>query len=1497
MLTTTAMLGTLALFASPAMAACPTGTFDLSVTGNAEQEVLVGHNTPYAVNIENGGTLNGIYADGTGSLTLCNEAGGTINGNGAPNDIAVDNRLTGTNYIYNEGLIISTDDVDPHVAIVSGGDGTVENVAGGVIYGNSSSLVLSGTGYTINNSGIIGKYNNEVSDEAGIFLNTASSTLTNSVGGEIYGNFYGVFSNQNELIYNHGLISATGASSGQGVVLADGGTINNYAGNGTTTGVIKGDLHGVFIVDGGIIINSGLISGTNGNGIWAEGETTITNFEGGSIVGGTVAINGGAGNQDVINHGSITGDVNLGAGSDTYYAILDGAYSIDGIVDGGSDEDTVFFQTNSDVDFTFDEAQYLNFENHTLFAGDSDTNFIFRSAETITGVQFQVNGSGTLTNYANFDVIHNAFGVTGTTIYNNGGITSANTALSLNNSYFINQGSVTGSGAQAVYMSGSSSLFNGVDGLIAGPANAITGDSNNQHILTYGVISGNVSLGAGNDSYSADLSVGTYHMDDTIDGGAGTDRFYVGSGDNQSFTFDASKILNFETFHLNPYSIGTSLTFNSVGTIDNGFYVYGAGTLISNADFNVSGEAALDMALNSNLTNNGTVVSDTVGVRLDEAKLLTNTGSITGDTYGVEMTFNNMEIDNQGTIAGGTGIHSTSLSTVTINNKVSGLIDGDTYGINVTDGTSNITNSGTIVGVTNGIRSESAMTVNNMAGNGTTTGLITGDIGIFDVNGGVSVNNWGTITGQAAQGISFSQGGTVTNHDSGVINGAFSAVEIRNQTGTVINEGLISSPTNYAVYLEGGGTVDNRLGGVITGQLGVTSDEASFTVTNAGTISGSQRSVNFEHGGSLTNLSTGVISGDGTGVSVYHDTISAVVNHGRITSNNSHGVYLYDAGTVTNQVGGIITGDVNGVFVASGAATVVNHGTINGDVIFNDGSDHLTFGSGSMLNGDADGGDGTDYFFTEGDHTIGIVDNFEHGIISGGSVSWADTSVDLHSLTVDNAQLTFQGMADAALTVNGGTLSGNGTFGSLIIQGITAPGNSAGTTTVVGNYEQAATGIYEAEVYADLKHDLIDVGGSASLDGTLEIQLGDDVDDYTAGDTFTVLSADGGIIGDYADYRTIGGTETLYGGYSIIGNDVVVELFNPYEYFTDLADSTNNTQSSGIIASIATSSTAGSALFNASTGDVNTVMQQASGETHATMMNIIGTDGNEYINAVNSEIRTVEMGQMSTWAKAYGLGGTASTDGNARGYEHDTKGFAFGYGYGVSDDVTVGIHGGLNTSNATFGVDVGKAASKEFGVFLASNLEGVNFNVAYSHGWHDVEMSRVINYAGTALNNHDTTSNKFYAEASTALNIDRIKIEPTIGYNYSKISAVSLNETGAGVANLNGATNAFKSSQLRGGAKFSFDHIINDGANISPNAKVMYVSEMGDLNGGLVTGYEGHATNTFNATGLTMDKGRVEVDAGVHYQKGNMSFNVGYRGTYMSRIKSHGGRAGVTLVW
>ena len=129
--------------------------------------------------------------------------------------------------------------------------------------------------------------------------------------------------------------------------------------------------------------------------------------------------------------------------------------------------------------------------------------------------------------------------------------------------------------------------------------------------------------------------------------------------------------------------------------------------------------------------------------------------------------------------------------------------------------------------------------------------------------------------------------------------------------------------------------------------------------------------------------------------------------------------------------------------------------------------------------------------------------------------SLGDTPV----MVTSGGTLSGSGSIAGPVTIgSGGKLAGTSSIAGPVTVangGVIAPGNSIGTLRPGGNYVQDPGSTYEVELGAPGQSDLIAVGGQATLGGRVEATF---VGGFTPtlGNSYTILTAGGGILGTYS---------------------------------------------------------------------------------------------------------------------------------------------------------------------------------------------------------------------------------------------------------------------------------------------------------------------------------------------------------------------------------------------
>src|SRR5580700_9603630 len=131
--------------------------------------------------------------------------------------------------------------------------------------------------------------------------------------------------------------------------------------------------------------------------------------------------------------------------------------------------------------------------------------------------------------------------------------------------------------------------------------------------------------------------------------------------------------------------------------------------------------------------------------------------------------------------------------------------------------------------------------------------------------------------------------------------------------------------------LAAGGTVTNNSTGTISGQIAGVALSHGGTLNNYGSVSATaanEAGADLELGGNINNYAGGSISGAGYGAFVT-GALGTIVNAGKITGVTLYGIALNDGGSIHNAATGSITGPNAGVSLANQSATVLNDGSIS----------------------------------------------------------------------------------------------------------------------------------------------------------------------------------------------------------------------------------------------------------------------------------------------------------------------------------------------------------------------------------------------------------------------------------------------------------------------------------------------------------------------------------------------------------------------------------------
>jgi outer membrane autotransporter protein len=772
----------------------------------------------------------------------------------------------------------------------------------------------------------------------------------------------------------------------------------------------------------------------------------------------------------------------------------------------------------------------------------------------------------------------------------------------------------------------------------------------------------------------------------------------VAGATNPTTVYNAGQILDASTGI--GLSAGGTVT-NDVGAVINSQsrgvdIAGGVGTVVNSGSIVANFGRPVELQAGGSVTNTstGTITSAGGGTRAifiyGGPSTIVNAGSVNdGLVAAIEVESTQSSITNSGMIrsAFGAGIQldptGASNTLTTIVNSAGGTIQGSVNAIVATGNASvDFTNKGTVVGdlvfgsgnASLHFHTGSSLTGNLTAGTGTNT---------------ISFN--GSGNGTFSNPIANFQ--TITKQDDGTwtLGGAVSGATAINVTqGTLI----LTGNNTYT----GGTTVS---AGILQGNTA----SLPGSILNNGMVAFDQ---------ATTGSYGGVVSGSGSLAMIGPGTLTLAAN------NTYSGATLVNVGTLQAGIVNAFSA-TSAVTVAPGATLALN--SLNQTIGSLAGAGAVTLGSATLTTGN----DGTSTTFA------GVLSG-SGGLtkVGGGTLSLTGANTYTGETTVNGGTLVVNGSLAGSVIVNsGGTLRGNGTFGSLVANGgILAPGNSIGTFTVNGNFAQNGV-VYQVEVNAAGQSDRINASGTATISGGT-VQVLAQAGTYARNTTYTILNATGGVSGAYSNVTS--NFAFLTPSLSYDANNVYLMLFQSSSAFAAGAQTPNqyavgtvldqvNATATGDLSNALNalsvlSNTQGPAALNAISGQQYANFGTMNTNVSAMFMNALGQQmanarGNRGAGQRQALARACEIencdgvGPWSAWASALGGLGSVLGDGNAStltfnfggaaagidyrfdprflagvgvGYTHGTQWVNGFLGQGWSDSVSVAAYGSFTQS-------------------------------------------------------------------------------------------------------------------------------------------------------------------------------------------------------------------------
>ncbi|MGQ4273232.1 autotransporter outer membrane beta-barrel domain-containing protein [Terrihabitans sp. B22-R8] len=677
--------------------------------------------------------------------------------------------------------------------------------------------------------------------------------------------------------------------------------------------------------------------------------------------------------------------------------------------------------------------------------------------------------------------------------------------------------------------------------------------------------------------------------------------------------------------------------------------------------------------------------------------------------------------------------------------------------------------------------------------------------GTIDIEGGSITTSGQNAYGLLAQGANSridASGTSIETRGAGALGAYAYQGDINLANVSISTEG-----TNASGILSYLGDVVMDGGSVSTSGAGAAAVElegGSVTIRNAQLSSAAGSGVVLTNGGNVDLSSSTISSAGSTFVASFDSAAQAniVLGDGAVATQNDGTLLRVDrAGNgaegvvdLTLGAGSITRGDIldEGEKSANGGTDVrLEEGADFAGILrgvrnfFSAPGGTVDFEGETLIEGNLSG-NGTDYTFSD------------QGAQIGGNVTLANGSSTIGG-TVENRINVAGNVSVDSSSRMGGNWYINGDLGSA---GILAPGNSPGVISVAGNLVLSPTSIYEVEIDALGNSDLIEVGGTATLNGEVRVTpLGG----FVLNSPYTILTA-----------GSLNGTQftgvTFSDDYAFIdatldydANNVLLTIERNDVSFVSAAETSNQSATASALDGLASSSRLASALALSSVEEVRGALDQLSGEVHASVKTglieesrhvrdaaLRRVQGAFVENDTTASIATGSAGatgfnNTGVWGQVYGSWGENDRNANTGRLERDVGGFLVGADGMITDRVHLGILAGY--SHSEFELDdrasSAEADSVHVGIYGGTRISGFGIKAGAAYSWNDVETQRAVAFGGfadTLPADYDAGTTQVFGEVGYEIVTGRATFEPFAGIAYVNVDTDGFTEDGGAAA-------------------------------------------------------------------------------------------------------------------
>ncbi|UJB19844.1 MULTISPECIES: autotransporter domain-containing protein [Lysobacter] len=549
------------------------------------------------------------------------------------------------------------------------------------------------------------------------------------------------------------------------------------------------------------------------------------------------------------------------------------------------------------------------------------------------------------------------------------------------------------------------------------------------------------------------------------------------------------------------------------------------------------------------------------------------------------------------------------------------------------------------------------------------------------------------------------------------------------------------------------------------------------------------------------------------------------------------------------------------------------------------------------------------------------------GVLTKSGIGWLRLSGNnrFGGLNVKDGVLELTGNNSYAAQVEGGTLVVNGTLtsaqlpilkggalggsgrivGDVRVDGAVSPGNSIGTLTVQGDYTQAAGSTYVAELSASGQSDRIDVTGKAALEGGKLVVL-HAPGQYLLGQNFNLISAAGGVSGQFAAIDQTSFSPFLKFGLAYSANQVGVEVTRGAA-IASAAKTDNQRAAAGAADQLAIAQGLAQPLTQLFPQQALAALDSLSGEGHASLRSIMIDDSRHIRDAALVRARAGrgefaadgDGASQGAWIQVLKSGGTLDGDGNAARNEYNGSATLLGYDYRFDSGWRIGVLGGNGrTDSNNDRLDKGRIKSTHLGVYGGQNWGKFNLSAGFSFARQDVDLERRIGFNGfvdRTRASYDADSKQGFVEGGYRFNAGAWEFEPYAQFAQVRVSTDAFQESG-GAAALSGRSADSRVNLSTLGLRFNVNlkGSQQDDSWLSLRGGLGRRHASGDLTPETAVAWRGG--NAFTVSGAPLGEDANLVEAGIAARlSANGLLELSYSGQFADEAHDHGINARYSL--